>query len=941
VWLAVVFLAPGGVPAQENAGRDTTMSAVPLPGGFVEVRTVLQETGVPDPSTLVLDLIRRSFETPAGTKGGRRDQALRPLVDLFNRNRGGFRPSTDLVPLPLTPAIWTTAILSDRPSSGSVLLDLLTSPAASMIYCGLLALDPPTRAWFAANPALLTGMTGHQAAAFFLAAPGLRVGNGVVQVPGGGTAVPGWQALVGRPVTEPIEFVRALLTANAGRLAYMYGASAQLTPGQRRVLLSLDSSDPTVHIATVRRMLVLFERVAAGWDIDERPFWRPALDPALLVSDLATDPEGTPAVPGTMAFWTVVFGDDGPSRDRGEVADGPPADFTWLCEQIFTGGQAVVRGPYQQVLFASRRVGRLTRDTWRDAVVATRAAVQFPALIGALERARITSISGYAGAARRAAAISEIGDKRRAVVALTQFQGALSIAVRALARGGIDEPRAAELIAGLAAIDLDDRGDYGGRIVEWLTAAAPAGRDPGDGAPTNGGAETAGHGLDDRVLALLAGTRAPRGETVEWEGTRYRVDPAGAETGRLRSLLGDAVPPYLATAESLVAAAVALEDKGLTRAALTTHGEAVEAAIGAISGDGDVRHRIRDLDARGREAMTAVARAARSGDTKSAARLAPPLRLLADVLAARGLMELAYAAALGQAENAAIPAGDAASRHDFGFDMPGFGRPGAWRRPAAGADRARDWHVTGALLGLDVVLAPLALTRVSTRPPATRPTLNDEDRRVMTETVVLMEAPRLSAADHRTVLAAIRRGRARLAAVRSDRDVEAIADALSLPAARRTLLAWTVAQSAAPARLSPYELLVLGLETDPSHARLDAWGASGEPRIGCLCLQLPGRQADLMTGRWHTGALATGFPDLNLRLAEVLGDLRMPATLLPSVLAAATWDFVLNVRSRDFDDRQGLIDFVDALTSDRVEQYLALLTTDGPLVPLSAGSAPQ
>src|SRR5688572_28108642 len=226
VWLAVVFLVPGGVQAQDNAGRDTTMSAVPLPGGFAEARAALNETGVPDPSTLILDLIRRSFETPVGTKGVRRDQALRPLLDLFYRSRGGFRPPTDLVPLPLTPAIWTTAIFGGRTSSGSILQDLLTSPAASMIYCGLLALDPPTRAWLAANPDLLTGMTGHHAAAFFLAAPGLRVGNGVVQVPGGGAAVPGWQALVGRPVTEPGEFVRALLAANAGRLAYMYGASA-------------------------------------------------------------------------------------------------------------------------------------------------------------------------------------------------------------------------------------------------------------------------------------------------------------------------------------------------------------------------------------------------------------------------------------------------------------------------------------------------------------------------------------------------------------------------------------------------------------------------------------------------------------------------------------------------------------------------------------------
>jgi hypothetical protein len=113
----------------------------------------------------------------------------------------------------------------------------------------------------------------------------------------------------------------------------------------------------------------------------------------------------------------------------------------------------------------------------------------------------------------------------------------------------------------------------------------------------------------------------------------------------------------------------------------------------------------------------------------------------------------------------------------------------------------------------------------------------------------------------------------------------------------------------------------------------------GEARIGCLCLQIPTpRQADLFAGRWHTGVLATGFPDLNLRLAELLSDLGMPATLLPSVLAAATWDFVINVRSRDYDDRQGLVDYVDALTTDRVELYLALLTTDGPLVPILDGS---
>jgi hypothetical protein len=52
------------------------------------------------------------------------------------------------------------------------------------------------------------------------------------------------------------------------------------------------------------------------------------------------------------------------------------------------------------------------------------------------------------------------------------------------------------------------------------------------------------------------------------------------------------------------------------------------------------------------------------------------------------------------------------------------------------------------------------------------------------------------------------------------------------------------------------------------------------------------------------------------------------------VLTSATLEFINSAISRDPDDRRGLVDFVQGLTTDRVEQYLALLTTDGPLVPI-------
>jgi hypothetical protein len=80
---------------------------------------------------------------------------------------------------------------------------------------------------------------------------------------------------------------------------------------------------------------------------------------------------------------------------------------------------------------------------------------------------------------------------------------------------------------------------------------------------------------------------------------------------------------------------------------------------------------------------------------------------------------------------------------------------------------------------------------------------------------------------------------------------------------------------------------------------------------------------EIYTGRWNSGMTASAFPDLNLRLAELLEELHMPAVLLAPILTSATLDFVNSVVSRDPDDRRGLVEFVQALRTERVEQYLA------------------
>jgi hypothetical protein len=285
-----------------------------------------------------------------------------------------------------------------------------------------------------------------------------------------------------------------------------------------------------------------------------------------------------------------------------------------------------------------------------------------------------------------------------------------------------------------------------------------------------------------------------------------------------------------------------------------------------------------------------------------------------------------------------ITAAEAASRHEFWSRATGANRAAAWRLPVPDSDAEHAWHATGSLLGLDARLAEFSLVRVSSTLPLRRPTLNDEDRRGLVEAVALVNSIALTDADRDAVVAAIRNGRSKLAAVGTPDDAVALADAVPLSAARRSLFSWVVAydRNRRDAFLSPTELFWLGMEKMPVSPRFDALGARGAPRLGCLCLQMPDRQPwENFAGRWNDGVLASTFPDLNIRLMELLAELRMPAALLGAVLAPATFDLINTAVSRDQDDRRGLVEFVHGLRADRVEQYLALLTTDGPLVPIT------
>lgn len=981
----MVAVAPAHAQGVPGPGALSQMS---VPGGLRAALAAVDDRAAPDRSQFLLEFIRRTYDMPVMSKNDARETPRRSLLAQLDRAGreaiGSPTPATisgpspdqpgddalpvapgaspDTLPLPLTPAIWIDIVFGGRATPQTLLLSIAASREASLLYYGLMWLDDDTRAWLSTQPQVIADLASRHPGAFVVAAPGLRVSGGAMRLPGGSAANLAWEAIVGASVRDPAEFTRALVTGGDGSLAYFVGAIAQLTPAQIRFAFNLDSPDAAARVAAVRRLYAVFE--IAAWKVEQRTFWRPSLDPALLLADLAVDADGRPILPGTRAFWTAVLAGADPSgqEDPHALADGDGVDVGWLCEQVFKGDVSEQRGRYNLVLFASRTVRRVTPDTARDAVVAVRAAGAYPALVLALERAKLDDIAAFASAARRAVRLSAIGDATRASRAHAQFQGALSLVTRAALRGGLPPTSLASVVSSLAGVELNKRGEYEGRLVRWLmeyvdgysrapsTPASSAGAVVADSPRDvydNAVFERVAGEMDRAVLRIASGPAVAPPRFVNWEGTRYRLDLATAEAIRLARLLGDDHPAYLSSARALVDIADALGKAGLTRDALRRQTDALDHVAQSAGWESTERGGSAKDEAAGayREVAAALRRMARDGDARGASRLAPALCALADELLGRGLTDVAYAAAMGQPGRSAISAGEAARRHDFGGE-PDRGRPtGPWLLPVPGTGilPGRSWHVVGSLLGLDVTLADRSLIRLSSKPPSRRPTMSDEDRRVMTEAVALADPAGLLDGDRDSVVEMLRKGRNRLAAVRTPADAAAVADEIRLAPPRRTLLPWVAAHD--PARLaaflSPIELLWLGLETRPVDARLQAWGGPAEPRLGCLCVQLLDRRPwETLAGRWHLGLLASGFPDLNLRLAELLSELQMPAPLLASVLAAATVDFTENATSRDPDDRRGPVEFVQALGVDRVEQYLALLTTDGPLVPIGDGAEP-
>lgn len=859
--VVILLLSYGAVGARQPAVR----ASVPLPA---PVAALAESFGLPvaDRSRIVLDIIRLVFDTPANQDT--KDAELRARLDALIRSA---EPG-ETAPLPLDPAIWRETILRSDVPDARLLGSILSGRQTALLYHGLAALDDETLGWLGPERGVVQTLLEH-AGAFAYSGRSLQVRAGRVMVPGGADAEPLWERLVGAPASRPASFVRQLFSNADGRLAYFYDAIAQLDPPRQRFALAADRPTRT-RADHLRALSRAFERSFGELRIEERPFGRHPLDPALTLSTVRVSPAGQLVGPADKGLWEVVFrGDDALEPEFAIVESGllssragtGQVDAAWLAGRIHDGGMAVARRRLETFLFAQR--------VFRDAVVpdaamatALRGMLAFPALMLTLERCGVTSPRMLADAAARAHALNAIGNSARRREALALFQSALGIIDRAATTGGMSRSSAAASIASLLALDLSS-GDPAGEVATWLRRSLL----PGMARQNMDAAES----MESVVLAALAGpvSDAASQPSVEWEGRRYRVSLEAAELGRLRRIRERQMGPSL---DDVLAGATL--DRG--------------------NGDGD-----------------------------------PRLGPLADVL-----ISILYAAHIGDPESRLLAADNVALRHNLAFDGSGKTRPLApWRFAVEAHGQASGWKLLGSLLGLDVPLSRFALRRLdmSTMPPPPRLTTNETQTAALT--VVLMRPADLTDEVRDEIAAAVKRGRARLAALGKDpEEIARLARDAGISEWRREALAWTMKNE--PGRvdshLSLVELMWLGAPRPSAIGSLDRWGAAVFPLTGCLCLEMP-RPApwESLGGRPSVGLLATRGVDVTVLLAEEFSAMQLPAALVPAVLAFAMQDALDAAQPAYFDDWSEFGRAARTISRDRLIDYVAALASGGPLLP--------
>ena len=514
--LVVLLLSYGAVGARQPAVR----MAVPLPAPADEIAAALEIASI-DRSDFVLNVVRVLFGMGM-LEGDRRQRGA--LTQILNTasNRPG-----EAVPLPLDASIWRETLLPKPVPNEQLIATILADRTTALMYHGLAGLDDDTLAWLGAERGTLQQLM-RRPGAFAVFGPSIRIRAGEVAVPGGESAKPAWQTLLGADPAKPANFIRRVFSDDQGWRAWFYDSVSQLD--EARLKFALGEWLPAgSRQERARALLNVFTDRTTEWNPETQPFSRRQVDPGLTLALISVKPDGTPIGPLHRGLWERVFAHDARQKVTGslkaqEAEDNTPVDAAWLLSRIHRVPVDVSRRRLETFLFAQRMFP--TAEPNASLLMALQSYVAFPALMLTLERAGVRALDTINAAAVRAETLSEIGDGERRRTALLQFQASLGIVERMQRRGGLKKDSAETLIASLARVPTTGRG-YEGKLAGWIRSALLPSLDEVPQQTPNR--------AEDLVLAAMAGETTGRTElrVVDWEGRKYRVGAAAAETQRL------------------------------------------------------------------------------------------------------------------------------------------------------------------------------------------------------------------------------------------------------------------------------------------------------------------------------------------------------------------------------------------------------------------------
>ena len=219
-------------------------------------------------------------------------------------------------------------------------------------------------------------------------------------------------------------------------------------------------------------------------NFEKLPFRRRTFDAALLLREVAVENDGRLVGPSWYQLWREAFGGsdlpENPSENLAKLDPSKTVDADWLLEHVCQSVLRQRRERFEMFLFAQRVFRDRTIEDGPDILLALRGFAGHRTLMFTLERMGVTTPALYADAAKRAAGLSEMGDVRRATVALTQFQAALALVNRAQLRGVLGIGRVQELVRTLIALELDAERENGA-LATWLDGVLlPTLRSAGD-----------------------------------------------------------------------------------------------------------------------------------------------------------------------------------------------------------------------------------------------------------------------------------------------------------------------------------------------------------------------------------------------------------------------------------------------------------------------------